>query len=114
MNESGAIVIQATSPYVAKESFWIIDQTLHKAGLETIPYHCHVPSFGEWGYILAFKKPLPGPQSLPSGLRFISEKSWNALTEFPADMVAKSANYNTLNNQVLVNTFEREWAVYFR
>jgi spermidine synthase len=114
VNDNGAIVIQATSPYVAKESFWIIDQTLRKAGLQTIPYHCHVPSFGEWGYILAFKEPLPETQKLPSGLRFITEKSWNSLTEFPADMVAKSDHYNTLNNQVLVNTFEREWAVYFR
>lgn len=114
LSENGAVVIQSTSPYVAKESFWIIDQTLRKAGFLTVPYHCHVPSFGEWGYILAFKQPLREQQALPSGLRFISEKSWPSLTEFSADMVARSDHYNTLNNQVLVNTFEREWAAYFR
>jgi spermidine synthase len=114
VSDSGAIVIQATSPYVAKESFWIIDETLHKAGFQTIPYHSHVPSFGEWGYILAFKQPISQKQILPSGLRFINGKSWASLTDFPDDMIAKQPAYNTLNNQVLVNTFEREWAIYFR
>lgn len=112
--DHGALVIQATSPYVAKESFWIIDQTLQKAGFHTSPYHCHVPSFGEWGYILAYKHELPEVKQLPTGLRFITERSWNTMTDFPADMVARSNHYNTLNNQVLVNTFEREWAVYFK
>lgn len=114
VNDDGIVVIQATSPYVAKESFWIIDETLRKAGFNTVPYHSHVPSFGEWGYILAFKQPLPTKQELPFGLRFINEKSWVSLTDFPDDMVAKKPSYNTLNNQVLVNTFEKEWAVYFR
>ncbi|MBS1508307.1 MAG: polyamine aminopropyltransferase [Bacteroidetes bacterium] len=112
--DQGALVIQATSPYVAKESFWIIDQTLRKAGFQTSPYHCHVPSFGEWGYILAYKHDLPEVKQLPAGLRFITERSWTTMTDFPADMIARSNHYNTLNNQVLVNTFEREWAVYFK
>jgi spermidine synthase len=114
LNDDGIIVIQATSPFVAKQSFWIINQTLRAAGFNTIPYHCHVPSFGEWGYIMAFKKELPQPGPLPEGLKFISPNSWSALTEFPLDMQVKESPHNTLNNQVLVNTFEREWAAYTR
>lgn len=114
MKENGILVIQSTSPYVAKESFWIINETLNKAGFKTTPYHCHVPSFGEWGYILAYKQPLPELKELPSGLKFVSERSWAAFTEFPADMMVSTHHYNTLNNQVLVNTFEREWAAYLR
>jgi len=114
LNDGGAMVIQATSPFVAKKSFWIINQTLQTAGFKTIPYHCHVPSFGEWGYILASKQQLPQPTDLPTDLKFISPGSWGALTEFPLDMMVSESPYNTLNNQVLVNTFEREWAVYSR
>jgi spermidine synthase len=114
LNSNGVIVIQATSPFVAKESFWIINQTLRTAGFNTIPYHCHVPSFGEWGYILAYKNELPSAKSLPEGLKFLSPKAWDALTEFPLDMLVQNSPFNTLNNQVLVNTFEREWAVYTR
>lgn len=114
LNDKGVIVIQATSPFVAKQSFWIINQTLRTAGFNTIPYHCHVPSFGEWGYILAFKNELAQSGPMPSGLKFISTNSWTALTEFPLDMQVKDSPHNTLNNQVLVNTFEREWAAYTR
>lgn len=114
LNDDGAVVIQATSPFVAKESFWIIHQTLQTAGFKTTPYHCHVPSFGEWGYILASKQALPQSTELPHDLKFISPHSWTALTEFPLDMIVQKSPYNTLNNQVLVNTFEREWAVYSR
>ena len=112
LSDNGALVIQATSPYVAKESFWIINQILRSAGFNTIPYHCHVPSFGEWGYILAFKTSLASPQPYPEGLKFLSTNAWDALTEFPLDMLVAKSPFNTLNNQVLVNTFEREWAAY--
>lgn len=49
----GLIVLQSTSPYHAKEAFLAIRRTLEAAGLETLPYHDNVPSFGEWGWILA-------------------------------------------------------------
>ena len=51
--QDGAIVIQSTSPFVARKSFWCIDETLRACGFVTEPYHTNVPSFGEWGYILA-------------------------------------------------------------
>jgi spermidine synthase len=114
VRDSGAVVIQATSPFVAKQSFWIINETLTKAGFKTAPYHCHVPSFGEWGFILAYKNFLPQAQQLPSGLKFITKNSWASLSGFPPDMVVLESPINTLNNQVLVNTFEKEWAVYSR
>lgn len=112
--DNGLVVVQSTSPFVARESFWIIEQTLQKAGFQTLPYHCHVPSFGEWGFILATKGDLPKPGALPEGLRFVSERSLSSFSEFPADMQMNTTLYNTLNNQVLVNTFEREWAAYVR
>jgi spermidine synthase len=114
LNHGGAVVVQATSPFVAKESFWIINETLKKVGFKTSPYHCHVPSFGEWGYILAYKNALSDHQRLPGNLRFINSNSWASLSEFPQDMLVSESPYNTLNNQVLVNTFEREWAEYSR
>jgi spermidine synthase len=56
MAPDGAIVVQATSPYHAKEAFLCINSTMASAGLETVPYHDNVPSFGEWGWILAWRK----------------------------------------------------------
>jgi len=114
LSPDGAMVIQSTSPYVARKSFWIIDKTISSAGLITQPYHCYVPSFGEWGFVLASKNTLDKNHHLPSGLKFIETESLHQLFIFPPDMTPVNAGVNTLNNQVLVNTFEKEWANYTR
>jgi spermidine synthase len=114
LSDKGALVVQSTSPYVARKSFWIIDQTLKATGFNTRPYHCYVPSFGEWGFVLAAKGELALPPSLPDGLKFIDAYSLQLLFVFPPDMSEVESHANTLNNQVLVNTFEKEWANYTR
>lgn len=114
LSPDGAVVIQSTSPFVARKSFWIINETLQSAGLTTYPYHCYVPSFGEWGFVLATQKSLPENYRLPPGLRFITGETLQQLFAFPPDMAKTESMANTLNNQVLVNTFEKEWADYIR
>ena len=57
--EPGAIVaVQSTSPYHAKEAFLSIFRTIRSAGFHAVPYHDNVPSFGEWGWILASREHL--------------------------------------------------------
>ena len=41
-------------------------------GLHVAPYHANVPSFGEWGFVLASRRPWREPQAWPAGLRFIT------------------------------------------
>ncbi len=51
----GAVIaVQATSPYHAKEAFLCILRTIRSAGYKALPYHDNVPSFGDWGWILAW------------------------------------------------------------
>lgn len=50
----GMVALQATSPYHAKESFLCILRTIRSAGYRAIPYHDNVPSFGDWGWIVAW------------------------------------------------------------
>lgn len=110
----GALVVQSTSPYVARKSFWIVNKTLEASGFVTNPYHCYVPSFGEWGFVLASKEPLSGVYHLPDGLRYADDHTIRQFFSFPPDMSQLPVEANTLNNQVLVNTFEKEWANYSR
>ena len=49
----GVMITQATSPYFTTETFWTIENTVSEAGLYTRPLRNNVPSFGEWGFILA-------------------------------------------------------------
>ena len=52
--EGGVMVCQSTSPYYAPKSFWCINKTIKSQFNTVIPYHLQVPSFGDWGFNLAF------------------------------------------------------------
>jgi spermidine synthase len=106
---SGYAVVQTTSPLVARESFWTVVTTLESVGLKTAPYHAHVPSFGEWGFVIAGRRPFRMPTALPQDLRFLTPASLPPLFDFPRDMARVPAEVNRLSNQVLVTTYEREW-----
>lgn len=106
---SGYAVVQTTSPLVARQSFWTVVTTLESVGLAATPYHAHVPSFGEWGFVIAGRRPWRMPGALPHGLRFLSPSGLPQLFDFPRDMARVPAEVNRLSNQVLVTTYEREW-----
>lgn len=109
LSAQGFVVVQSTSPMFARDSFWCIAQTLKQAGLQTYPYHVYVPSFGEWGFVLAGMRDYAPPAQFPSGLRFVNKEGLPALFQFPPDMSPLSMPPNELNNQVLVRTYENDW-----
>ncbi|MEO7117103.1 MAG: polyamine aminopropyltransferase [Caldimonas sp.] len=109
LSASGYAVVQTTSPLIARKSFWTVVTTLEAAGLTTTPYHAHVPSFGEWGFIVASRRPFRLPTTLPPNLRFLTVAGLPALFDFPPDMSRVPTEINRLSNQVLVQTFEDEW-----
>jgi spermidine synthase len=110
--EGGIVAIQSTSPYVAPRSYWCVDKTLREAGFYTVPYHVYVPSFGEWGYLLAMHRPWRIAEQYPEGLRFVTAEAVAHMLHFPADMVRTDVEVNRLNNQALVGYFEAEWGKY--
>lgn len=103
------VVVQATSPYYARTSFWTVVATLEAVGWEVAPYHAHVPSFGEWGFILAGPRPWQPPAAIDVPTRFLTAEVLPDLFRFPADMARVEAPPNRMNDPVLVRTFEREW-----
>ena len=58
LNKDAMVAIQATSPYHAKESYLNIGRTMRAAGFQVIPFHDNVPSFGDWGWYLAWNSEL--------------------------------------------------------
>lgn len=108
----GVVVVQATSPFVARKAYWCIVATLTAEGYATRPYHALVPSFGDWGFVLATRSPWTDPAALPAGLRFLDPRTREALYQFPPDTQALDVLPNRLNDQVLVRYFEEEWAHY--
>jgi spermidine synthase len=110
LSRQGLAAVQSTSPFYARQSYWCIVETLKQAGLRAYPYHVYVPSFGEWGFVIAGLRPYEPPARLPDGLKFLSAHILAPLFEFPTDMQPVEAEANRLNNQVLVRYYEREWS----
>lgn len=111
LKDDGIVVIQSTSPYVAPKSFWCVDETLRSVGFFTKPYHNYVPSFGEWGYIIAtLQEKQEWFRHVPGNLKFLDSATLQQMFVFPDDMRAKiQLQPNKLNNQSLVHYFEEEW-----
>jgi len=105
----GAMVVQSTSPYYSRGSFWCIVRTMEATGLHAHPYHAFVPAFGEWGFVLARPEPFPIPEEPRlGGLRFLDGAQLRALFHFPPDMARVDGPVNRLDNQALVRLYERE------
>ncbi|MFY0254562.1 polyamine aminopropyltransferase [Chitinophaga sp. 30R24] len=113
LTDSSVLVVQSTSPFVAPKAFWCVNATLLSCGYQTIPYHTYVPSFGEWGYVMASPRGLQVQHTmLPEGLRYFSAAVFPQMCLFTADMDKRRVQVNHLNNQVLVQYFEDEWGKY--
>ncbi|CAN5254234.1 polyamine aminopropyltransferase [soil metagenome] len=107
---NGLVVVQSTSPFFAPHAYWSIDSTLREVGMQTYPYHAYVPSFGEWGFILAspqMKFVPPTQYRLP--MRFLNADTTREMFNFPPDMPSLKMEPNRLNTQSLVREFEHDW-----
>lgn len=109
LSARGLAVIQASSPLYSRRAFWCVVNTVESVGLRATPYHALVPSFGEWGYIIASREPYQPPQHYDLDLRFVTPAMNAALFSFPKDMDRVPADVNRLDNQMLVHYFEDEW-----
>ncbi len=112
LNPGAVLSVQSTSPLVAPKAYWTVSTTLEAAGLTTKGYHVYVPSFGEWGFVLASNQPIGAPGPLPAGLKFLTPISDALAFHFPPDMARRPTPVNRLDNQALVREFEAEWSVY--
>lgn len=114
LKPDSAVVVQTTSPLMARQSYWCIIKTLEASGFTVKPYQTTVPSFGIWGYALAKLQPFETPTKLPESveLKFLNEKSFASLFDFSADTSLspnEEIEINRLDNQALVRYYEAEW-----
>ena len=113
LRPDSAVVVQTTSPLIARQSYWCIIATLEASGFVVRPFHTTVPSFGVWGYALAKLQPFDAPQKPPTGveLKFLNDNTFASMFEFPSDTSRPSEELeiNRLDNQALVRYYEAEW-----
>ncbi|MES2756892.1 MAG: polyamine aminopropyltransferase [Pseudomonadota bacterium] len=112
---NGLVVVQSTSPFFAPHAYWTIDATLRDVGMRTYPYHAYVPSFGEWGFVLASpQQQYVPPTSYRLPMRFLNADTTREMFIFPPDMKRIEMEPNRLNTQSLVREFEHDWGQVIR
>lgn len=112
----GIVVTQATSPFFARKAFWSINKTMQSAGYETKPYHISVPSFGEWGFIMASRQKLPSDlgwhlaKFLDSPLlQFLDHKLMNGIFNFAKDLQKLPVDESTIDSPVVLDYYLEGW-----
>ena len=113
LKPNASVVIQCTSPLIARNSYWCIIKTLEAAGFTVKPYQTTVPSFGIWGYALAKTQPFEAPTAILENLnlKFLNDKTLASMFEFSSDTALpnEAIEINRLDNQALVRYYESEW-----
>ncbi|GIG95017.1 polyamine aminopropyltransferase 1 [Plantactinospora mayteni] len=113
--ERGRVVVQAGSPYFAPRSYWCVEASLRAAGFGTVPYHVDVPSFGDWGFLLAAPGPAAPALGLPAdvpALRYLDAGTLRAGTNFPPDRQRLDLPPSTLLHPRVLEYARAEWRRY--
>jgi len=114
----GAMVVQSTSPYHAKNTFISIGKTIKHAGFKHVQqYHHNVPSFGEWGFSIATKNGLPAKQRLQNLTSWPVDDGWTtkglllAAFEFGKNFYqqADTIKINRLGSMVAYQYHHSDW-----
>ena len=111
------MVVQSGSPYFAPEAFWCIEATVATTGLRTSAYHVDVPSFGDWGFVLAARGAAPVPSVDPAvaeQLSFLDGDVLAAATVFPRDRARDryDVEVSTLDRPRILQYEARGWRGY--
>lgn len=109
LTENGVMVCQSTSPYYAKNSFWCINKTIKSQFNTVIPYHLQVPSFGDWGFNLAFNGNNE-MKSLTVDTKYLNSSNTASLFVFGNDEIVSldSIEENSMFKPALITYYNKE------
>ncbi|WP_054861412.1 polyamine aminopropyltransferase [Gracilibacillus sp. JCM 18860] len=112
----GAMMVQATSPVFAREVYWTISNTIRATGLHIENFHVDVPSFGNWGFVLASRKEIQANQMMiKPKTAYLTTELVESLTYFGEDEgpdgVTKEVN-TLIDPPILIPIYEKSWVHY--
>ena len=110
LSASGVFATQATSPFFAREAFWCVRETISAAGLKGRPYHVYVPSFGDWGFVIAARYEVE-PRPVPAGVatRYLTPDVARAMFTFGGDAGPVPVRASTMDRPVVLEYYLNGW-----
>lgn len=113
LGPGGLLVVQAGSPYSTPTAYSRVVSTVASAGLAETPYHVYVPSFGDWGFVLARGGQVPPDLALAAdgpALRFLDDAVLAAAAVFPPDRRPQQLAPSTLDRPRIVDDLRQGYA----
>ena len=114
LKPDSSVVIQTTSPLIARKSFWCIIKTSKPPDFPSnlIKQPCRVSAFGvtRWRKLQPFDPPTKLSENIE--LKFLNDQTLASMFEFSADTNLpqdEEIEINRLDNQALVRYYEAEW-----
>jgi spermidine synthase len=89
LNPGAVVVSQSSSPFLTKNTFWSIARTMEEIFGPTTNYNIAIPSFGVWGFNMAFVPDGANRTTIskmPDSLKFMSNSVFQASKIFPVDI----------------------------
>ena len=110
LNPQGIVVTQATSPFFAQKAFWSIQKTVETSGFQTVlPYHINVPSFGEWGFVMACKSRCEIQTNRQFEGQYYTQHLAQHWFHFPPDLIDNQVEISTLDSPKLLHYYLDGW-----
>jgi len=111
LHKDGVLGTQATSPHLTSNAFWSIETTISTAGFNyTYPYQVYIPSFGNWGFILAKRSPEFSVQLREElELTFLDEEVFDHMFYFAKDINRTKVEVNRLDKPILMDYYLEHW-----
>lgn len=112
LTADGIFATQATGTFHTKQAFWCIYETIKASEFtEVIPYHTYVPSFGDWGFIMAAKHRLDIQNYTANyPVKYLDSTLVKQMFFFEKD-IANPGNIavNKLDSPTILNYFLEDW-----
>jgi spermidine synthase len=114
LSRSGAMVTQASSPMFTRKAFWSVFQTMKSTGLNAKAYHTYVPSFGEWGFVMASKFPIDFKKYAPNTeLKYLDKEVLRRMEIFEKDIAKLDVEPNKLSTHKLIEYYDDGWKIWY-
>ena len=111
LSKQGILVTQSTSPFFSPEAYWCIKETLKAADYNFVkPYHVYVPSFGDWGFMLAGNIPYNIEDiKLNVETKYLDDELLQKAFVIEKDIVKENIKPSKLDNPEILNYYLKGW-----
>ncbi|WP_217250989.1 polyamine aminopropyltransferase [Streptomyces sp. AC602_WCS936] len=109
------VMVQSGSPFFAPKTYWSIAKTIEEAGYATTEFQVDVPSFGNWGFVLAARGSEAPELRLAAEapeLRYLDDAVLRAAAVFPVDRRRTDVRPSTLMDPAVLEYVLDEWRNY--